>query len=1535
MMIAQVKACTYSKEETVANSVTRKLSKRDDAVQRNNQDREEKDQSMGQSNLHNRKTCTKDDRRKRKNVENENQQNIWNSKLLGRIKRVLQKKFLRTKKSNSSNYQSSVTVVLKEGQGDSSEKENNRTSLNNNLETADKRKDVHNILQKHKRSLLEKKDQVKLEDLKSENLDAATLISNIDTLTKLDEGTITSNELTELINGNEDEIKNKANLNVGTDGKFKEYYALENFSKKVNVIYKVKRFFDTFFNTLQDSESTMRDDKNNQISDQENSMEEKRFKRDLNRSLENSKNVKILDKRSQIDDLKNDLKRKVKRRIVLRKKNQTSDKNCDKDKSNRRGLLRRDPVKRFLDNEASSGQTDHHSARQEFLRESKRRKKNNINRDFAKIDDLDNYQEVQKLERAKREMAKKLGEIILRKENVFRKRSRIDDAKDSLIERKVKKSDSKREGLLIPFNPRITESGENNFYGFFRREPINNFPEGDIFVSTGDSLEQNGKDYDYVEDDDDSLKKNTQHQQVLDCTEDNSYEKPSVDDNYVANEFFENVKLSDTRIKEGSTDYSDLWEAQYFPEEHENTNINVKIESGVNNNKRSISHNLEVDFKSNEEKDKKLKMNSESIVSFYRPAQVFAARYNYPASTIKDDEAKLSKENISIANMSENNDNNTQPAKFYRSTELRPTSTGDIQNVRAKRSNWKKLNMEFAREMIEEDENNAKDCHCRVIRASDSSKKSYYCDFCRVKRDNEQSDSSSEIEDVDSTHFARNARDFMTKDDYEKIMTGEILPSASISSSEYADARRDTITESVARSSEMDYKSKNTLQTTNAVTSLMDSSTINNSEQSGTEENSITHLPLYVVTTLRPSLSSDSTTEDITKETFFRTQSANIETEIETTTYDLPENNYRIHSNNRKNHVPSSVTRAPQKTTRDKKEAIGKKEKTENSTHSATTTTNQEDEKRYEDDYTPSLKTSISLEEITEEVAKEATTETSLSKRAIDKSIDNSKFNETEIKQKSQRNTDDNLTRKFEADEKDLASKNDAKRTQNVIQHLPKAPLRAFARIEENLIKRAEEIDKRKERLFAKRKKLMQQYHQELSQIADEQNRNLKRREAWEKFCESDDFRQLINKGEFIGVLIDDAISYEDDEECSDEEEHEGRYVIPIELTSKQYDALLDQIHPFAEKTLYPEHDRFQLLRQLKLLEDEQDTAESISASDDKIFAIDPSTYDGGEPTLQDYRDNFKAPKYPSRIKFQMPEWILKDFQAYLRKSDRDQHSISKLQKYMKKSPDKNYDNREKTDVLYVLGAQRQSEIPKEFARVWLSPIDRRDITRAARNKIQVESSNRNFEEKHDVLNSVPVTDEEAGLTRNEEFGNFNNRKEGTSNFRITKDTKDADKMMTNEKLENMRSTRDMKADKDTRNEQSVDVNNKEEDKLNMRMTKDVKNVETIQEIEDSAANKEETLNTKSRKAVAKTRRLNRKHKNIIEDKDTEMNKSYNSKENLNVKVPNNNEAVENVERVADTDAEPSKLEQEIIRTRRSTAKPTSNKYLEQSPYFL
>lgn len=1128
-----------------------------------------------------------------------------------------------------------------------------------------------------------------------------------------------------------------------------------------------------------------------------------------------------LERRDLKKNLKDHFKQKIRRKSDDQKELISFDnsKKDFNDNENKYNILQRNPVKKFF--KSNAFENGHHI----------------------------NYQHVtQEPKRMKRDLNKKLIELDLRRNrSASRKRLKIDDLRNYINERKTKQKDyMKREGLLVPFNPRITDSDENNFYGFFRRDPVKGFPEGDIFVTTGDSLEQNRKDYDYIEDEDDdndnSEEKNTQHNQksILDHTKDNTWIEEDKDDHcdYIPNEFFENIKLSNTKIKENSKNYDDLWEAEFPLEEHNNNENNYQ--------------------------------------------------------TSNNDKVKLKDEKEFVMNIDNRDDINAKTTQHFRPSVYaeHPIHDRIRHNKRKKRSNWEELRKIFSKEMIKKDEENVRDYHRRVIRDSDSSKKLYYH---RVKHNISVTtaqfrDTSSENKNVntDFAQFKENVQTPMTTEEYEEIMAGKILPRTNI---ELVSEENYTTTESViTESNTLDHKLSDTTQS--IVTSISEMDNI--SEQYHDMKKSTTNL-LPMNSTSEISVNNNNSVQNITKETFFRTQVSDIQSKNKTKTHDSLQVIFKIPPKNKSNLEEINVS--TQETTYQKAlDLINEKEKADSSIYS-TITDDQKNEEGRNNDYKTGFKSTNFLKETSKGIVEQVTTETILSKRAVNATIDNSKSNESKINTKLLlRNIEDNQNNESKAR---MGKDDNMRRLKIILKNLPRTSLERLVRYEEYLLRRAEQIDKQKEKLHTRREKFLHQYQDKLTKIVDEQKRNLKRREVWENLHGTDDFRRLIDQGAFIGVLLNDDVSYEDNDD-----------LIPIELLPKEYNNIIDQIYLLskAKKIRYPEHNKYyQFLQNLiendeeliemskslerkynqyyvyipkiieanreaeasrflnrednqdcqyssKTIEDERESTETTSRSfDRKVFIIDPATYYGGEPILQSHENYLKLPQYHSKIKSHVQDptsrWILRNFRQVLSrlKSNEEQHETSESQEYIKILPIKNYYNKENTNILRLLNTQMQYDLQKELAvlaQVWLSSLARRDVNRIVSNKEGDELNNMHKNLEADNLDFIFA---------------INKKRDG-----------------------------DFETDKSMEYKEFVSSSNRKKD--------------IIKSIEDA----EEVLKTK-------------KSENIELTKSEEINKFSNDEagDTLNIKKFNNNKTDEHVEKIIDDNLKERELGKENMRTRR------------------
>ncbi|XP_018339931.1 PREDICTED: uncharacterized protein PF11_0213-like [Trachymyrmex septentrionalis] len=1526
---AKVKACTCSEEEIIENNTVKKLSKRhENSIQQSNQEEED----INQLNLKNKKIYDKQDSKKQenvKNIKNESQQRVWNSKLFEKIKKILQKRLQKTDKNESS--QRSFTINLRK-QENSSEEEQDLDKKNfKRTEINDKFKNIQDLLKKYKRILLEKKTVMETRNiqyfkLEIENIDnVVTLISKIDAfiLYKITSKEPDTSEI-------EDKTKNEREEEsiIKINKKLKEYLSeLENSVEiKTNIITKIKKYFNKLYNLLEYNDST-NDNKNNQV--HEYLIEQKKFRRHLDKKSENSQKNNILEKRSRINNLK-DYAIKQKLQKIKQKNSDNIDNlktNFINNKNKYNNHLQQDPVTRRFKSNAFEN-ANRHIDNQHVVQEYNKIKNNNIYRKHSKIGDMEKYQNlIQGPERIKRDI-KELVEIDLRRDSASEKHSR-DDLTNYVNERKMKLKDDIRRELLRPFNPR-TDSNENNFHDFFRRDPVKGFPEGDIFVTAEDSLEQNDEGYDYVKDKNDcndSSKKNTQHSQKseLDYAKDNTWIEEIKDDHcdYMPNKFFENIKLSNMKIKENSKNYDDLGEAEFLSKVH-NTNNNdndnkiaitevIQKQPLNKENKRHIKEtriqrlvhhyddlkkqeynqdtlqsvsrypstsfdqflkipNSNINYQESnvELKGAKLQMEPESKFtnSFYPSSEASTVRYNYNDNyqTSSKHYDILKDKNGFDKNIDSNDNIHTKASEYSTPNTYAEHSIYNkiFHNKRNKRDNWEKLRKLFVEEMIQEDEENAKDCHCRVIRDSDSPKKRNISVIPITK----VIDTSSENKNM-SANVAQFQND-LAEEEYQKIMAGEILSSTSEIDPDYEET--DTTTKSVITELRtLDHKLSETTEAID-VTSILGLDNV--SKQYHKEKKSITNLlPVDSDSKLPP---NNNSVKYITKKMFFRTQLPDIQSENKTKTYDSFQIISKISSENkdpREKCIISTTSDAQKTTLHNEKvqELINKKKKSDNSIY-PTITEDQKNKKGHNNDCEIELKSTNFLKETTKGIVEQVTTKTILLKRAANTAIDNTKSNESITKSKLLQNTEDNQN--SESVWMQLGKDANTRKLKNILQNLPRTSLEGLTKYEKSFTKRTERIDKLKEKLYARREKLLQQNQNELMKIADEEKRNLKRREAWERLRGSDDF-QLIDP-KFIGILLDDDVTYKDDD-VTYEDDNESCLIL-IMLIPKQYKNIIDQIYLPEEtkKVHYPEYNKYyQVLRNLidddeelvetsksseffdrednqdcryssNTIEDEQGSTETASRLfDQKVFIIDPSTYYGGEPILQ--QDDVKLPKYQSKIKSQIqyPRWTLRDIHEILTKlkSSKSQHQVSKSQEYIEKLPIKDYYNQEHSNSLHVLDKQKQYNLSKKLAALvqeLLISLYQRDVNQASNKEAdKLNDMHKNLKTDKDNLNSMFAINKTKFIRsfeierniENTEFDSSNNRKKDIMNSETNENAEDVVKT---KKTENIEMIKHEKINK------SYSNSNDKAENLNITMFNNNKTVEHVENIIKNNPNKKE-----------------------------------------------------------------------------------------------
>ncbi|XP_017791779.1 PREDICTED: uncharacterized protein LOC108573812 [Habropoda laboriosa] len=164
----------------------------------------------------------------------------------------------------------------------------------------------------------------------------------------------------------------------------------------------------------------------------------------------------------------------------------------------------------------------------------------------------------EKSKRSKRDLYEE--SLNLKRESLVRKRSKNeDDVKGQRVDGKIERTDNSRkvvEPSVVKFGD--SESNENTFYGFFKTEPVEGFPKGDVFFATVNSPQGN-ENYDYAREDGNRQGKRSEMDQpnvdrVL-------FEGESDYPFYGNVEFMGNSKTSNGRIEKAS---DELWEMEGY-----------------------------------------------------------------------------------------------------------------------------------------------------------------------------------------------------------------------------------------------------------------------------------------------------------------------------------------------------------------------------------------------------------------------------------------------------------------------------------------------------------------------------------------------------------------------------------------------------------------------------------------------------------------------------------------------------------------------------------------------------------------------------------------------------------------------------------------------------------------------------------------------------------------------------------------------------------------------------------------------------------
>lgn len=289
--------------------------------------------------------------------------------------------------------------------------------------------------------------------------------------------------------------------------------------------------------------------------------------------------------------------------------------------------------------------------------------------------------------RAKRDL---LGKIVnpswdLNRGRLLRKRFRPEDVKGRRIHSRFRT----REDVRV--QPRVvdlgtSDSGENTFYGFFRTDPVEGFPEGNVFFAADDQPRSDSYDYTRGE---------TARPTDYDDAEydyDQRY--------YESVESMKNPSVPNPRVTP-----AELWEAETYErqgnsksEEERDVEPDEQQESRDNQSYlRRLTGYYVPSASRNDRANSYDRSNVERGRSVVKPGRFRRT----PAAAIKVDDQKTKISDHKVP---------TKEADF--------SMDGDVEDSKRAKRGSTDLYAVLDQEMINEDDANSRDCNCRVIRRS-------------------------------------------------------------------------------------------------------------------------------------------------------------------------------------------------------------------------------------------------------------------------------------------------------------------------------------------------------------------------------------------------------------------------------------------------------------------------------------------------------------------------------------------------------------------------------------------------------------------------------------------------------------------------------------------------------------------------------------------------------------------------------------------------------------------------------------------------
>ncbi|XP_003426648.1 uncharacterized protein LOC100678525 [Nasonia vitripennis] len=353
---------------------------------------------------------------------------------------------------------------------------------------------------------------------------------------------------------------------------------------------------------------------------------------------------------------------------------------------------------------------------------------------YRLLSDEKEKREGQSPQRHRRDLDKRLGDdpLGLRRDSIFLRKRNKDELRERLVERMNERKQrlrEKQEQIRRDKEERreTNQSNENNFYGFQEREPLQNFPEGDMYFETeGESAEKAGEE---VVAQEAAAKKGEKKKRPLEKKKAAKKVQPIKDEHedvwveegeghQMPNEFYENVNLQGFSQPRGSLkEYGELGEAESV---HKNEETDKRPDQSTEHaNYQVVTEKPMLESEDRIAKEKAV----QQLMNYYETAVPHEQNYDFAdlRQNHEDVQQQMQQQMAyqqQVPPVYQQDPHYVDPRTYYDPTAyLQQTA----QYHRVKR-NANDIEAVLHREMVTQDDNNLRDCQCRVIRGVEECK---------------------------------------------------------------------------------------------------------------------------------------------------------------------------------------------------------------------------------------------------------------------------------------------------------------------------------------------------------------------------------------------------------------------------------------------------------------------------------------------------------------------------------------------------------------------------------------------------------------------------------------------------------------------------------------------------------------------------------------------------------------------------------------------------------------------------------------------